>query len=194
MLRKIAIIGTLLAGVLSASPIQITLNLSSGLFDSGVTTPGIDTGTGFVTSGAACTGGGCLTLTSLLPNLNGATFAFTVPSGSATGAGSVLTGTLTQAQRISGLAFTGQSAFNQNASITENISASGVVGFTVPLTGTMVLNWSGNSTTQTRSATGTITLSGDLVASVPEPSTVSMLLAAAGLLIGMRLRLARGQA
>ena len=194
MLRRLAIIGTLLAGVLSASPIQITLNLSSGLFDSGVTTPGVDTGTGFVTSGAACAGGGCLTVTPLLPNLNGATFAFTVPSGSPTGAGSVLTGTLTQAQRISGLAFTGQSAFNQNASITENISASGVVGFTVPLTGTMVLNWSGNSAAQARSATGTITLSGDLVASVPEPSTVSMLLAAAGLLIGMRLRLARGQA
>ena len=194
MLRKLAIIGTLLAGVLSASPIQITLNLSSGLFDRGVTTSGIDTGTGFVTSGAACTGAGCVTVASLLPNLNGATFAFTVPSGSATGAGSVLTGTLTQAQRISGLAFTGQSAFNANASITENISSSGVVGFTVPLTGTMVLNWSGNSTAQTRSATGTIALSGDLVASVPEPSTVSMLLAATGLLIGMRLRLARGQA
>lgn len=194
MLRRLAIIGTLLAGVLSASPIQITLNLSSGLFDSGLTTPGIDTGTGFVTSGAACTGGGCLTLALLLPNLNGATFAFTVPSGSATGAGSVLTGTLTQAQRISGLAFTGQSAFSQNASITENISASGVVGFTVPLTGTMVLNWNGNSTTQTRDATGTITLSGDLVARVPEPSTVSMFLAAAGLLIAIRLRLARIQA
>jgi hypothetical protein len=39
-----------------------------------------------------------------------------------------------------------------------------------------------------------MTLSGDLVASVPEPSTVSMLLAAAVLLIGMRFRLARGQA
>ena len=194
MLRRFAIIGALLTGALSASPIQITLSLTSGIFDSGVTTAGIDTGTGFVTSGAACAGAGCLTVASLLPNLNGATFAFTVPAGSATGAGSVLTGTLTQAQRISGLVFTGQSAFNQNASITENISSSGVVGFTVPLTGTMVLNWSGNSTVQTRSAAGTITLSGDLVASVPEPSTVSMLLAAAGLLIGMRLRLARGQA
>ena len=193
MIRRLAIIGALLAGVLSASPIQITWNLS-GNFDSGVTTLGIDTGTGFSTSGAACTGAGCLTIASLIPTLNGATFAFTVPSGSTTGAGSVLTGTLTQPSRISGLAFTGQSAFNANASITENIAANGVVGFTVPLTGTMVLNWNGNSTTQVRSATGTMTLSGDLVASVPEPSTVSMLLAAAGLLIGMRLRLARGQA
>lgn len=194
MLRRLAIIGALLAGVLSASPIQITLNLSSGAFDNGGTTSGIDTGTGFVTSGAACSGAGCLTVASLLPNLNGATFAFTVPSGSATGAGSVLSGTLTQAQRISGMAFNGQSAFSSSASITENISSSGVVGFTVPLAGTMVLNWNGNSTVQARGATGTITLFGDLVASVPEPSTVSMLLAAAGLLIGMRLRLARGQA
>ena len=64
--------------------------------------------------------------------------------------------------------------FNQNSSFTENVSATGVLGTTVPLSGTLALNWTGNSSTQARNATGSLTLSGDIT-SVPEPSTALLL-------------------
>jgi ligand-binding sensor domain-containing protein len=170
MLQKLMILGTVLGGTLFSSPIQIMLNLSGGTFDRGVTTNNLDTGGTFTTSAAACSGTGCGNLLSPIANLNNLSLAFTVPSGSTTGAGSVLTGSLLQPQDLSGFVFTGQSAFNQTSTITENVGASGVLGQTVPLTGTLTLNWNGNANSQARTATGTITLSGDL-ASVPEPST-----------------------
>jgi hypothetical protein len=103
-----------------------------------------------------------------------------------------LTGTLLQSQNLSGFFFSGQSAFNQNSTITENIGATGILGQTTPLTGTLTLNWSGNSSVQTRTATGTITLSGDISSSdvstaSPEPSTAWMSLSLVGL-VALRYR------
>jgi hypothetical protein len=145
MLQKLMIVGAVFGGTLFASPIQIMLNLSGGTFDRGVTTTGLDTGGTFTTSAASCSGTGCANLLSPIANLNNLSLAFTVPSGSTTGAGSVLTGTLLQPQDLSGFVFTGQSAFSASSTITENVGASGVLGQTVPLTGTLTLNWNGNA-------------------------------------------------
>lgn len=184
MINKLLVLGALLGGALSASPIQITITLSGGQFDSGLTTVNVDTGATFTTASATCTGTGCTAFPSLAA-LNGDTFAFTVPSGSINGSGSILTGTLLA--NLSSFTFGGESAFTANSTITENVSAAGILADLGSFTGTMVLNWSGNSTIQTRAATGTITLMGD-VATIPEPSSVLMLLAPLAGLVAMRFR------
>ena len=173
MLYRIALLGALICASLSAGPVQITINLSGGNFDRGVTTSGVDTGTSFTTSSAACSGAGC-TVFSNISSLNSLLIAFTVPSGSVTGSGSVISGSLVQAQNINGFTFSGQSAFNANSTITENIGATSVLGDAGALTGTLTLNWSGNATSQARAATGTITLSGN-INSTPEPSSALLL-------------------
>jgi len=175
MKYRLAVLGTLLGVMLYADPVQVTISLSGGNFDRGVTSAGSDTGTGFLTASAACTGAGCALISSL-DNLNNDTFGFTVPSGSNNGAGSVLTGSLLPF--LTGFFFEGQSAFSQNSELTENVGASGILGDVGSLTGTLTLTWIGNSAAVARSATGTITLSGDIarVAAVPEPSTALMLL------------------
>lgn len=173
MWHKVGAIGVLLCGTMCAAPVQITITLGGGNFDSGVTTTGVDTGSTFTTSAAACTGAGCASLSSIT-GLNALLSSFTVPTGSLTGSGSVLSGSLVQASNLSGFTFTGESAFNANSNFTENVSATGVLGTVVALTGTYVLNWSGNSAVQARAATGTITLTGD-VSAVPEPSTALLL-------------------
>src|SRR5215467_13836465 len=185
MLQKLVILGTLLGGALFASPIQIMLNLSGGTFDRGVTTSGLDTGGTFLTSAASCSGAGCAGFSFPIANLNNLSFAFTVPSGSSTGAGSVLTGSLLQPQNLSGFFFAGQSAFNQNSTFTENVGANGALGQTGSLTGTLTLNWSGNASSQARAATGTVTLSGD-VTSIPEPSTALLVSFAFAGLVALR--------
>jgi hypothetical protein len=120
--------------------------------------------------------------------LNALIVAFTVPSASNNGIGANITGSLTQPQNLGGFAFTGESAFNLTSSLTENISATSILGLPGALTGTLTLNWSGNASAQTRAATGTITLNGDLVGT-PEPSTALLLsLPFAGLLVSRKLR------
>jgi hypothetical protein len=173
MSYKVLLFSGLLGGTVFAAPIQITINLAGGNFDRGVTTSGTDTGTGFTTASAACSGTGCASLSSI-SSLNSLLASFTVPSGSSNGSGSVLTGSLFQSTNLSGFTFTGESVFNQNSSFTENVSAAAVLGTTVPLTGTLAVTWSGNSSVSARSATGTITLNGD-VATTPEPSTAVLL-------------------
>jgi len=187
MLYRLLLIGGLLGGAALADPMQISISLSGGSFDRGVTTTGLDTGSGFTSASAACSGSGCASLSSL-SSLNGLIASFTVPMGSTNGSGSVLTGSLFQASDLSGFTFTGESAFNQNSSFTENVSATGVLGTAEPLTGTLTLNWSGNSSAQSRSATGTITLNGNL--STPEPSSaVLLLLPIIGLMMRKKVRL-----
>ena len=175
-----------------ASPISITVTLSGGNFDRGVTTSGVDTGVGFTTSGASCVGAGCAGLS--ISSLNSLLLDFTVPSGSGTGSGASFAGsTLVQSLDLNGFFFSGQSAFNQNSSLTESIGATGVLGDAGSLTGTLALNWSGNSSVQTRAATGTITLAGD-VASTPEPSTALLLsLPLVGLIALRKIRAESGQ-
>ena len=180
---------------LSASPIQVTISLSGGSFDRGVTTSGLDTGLTFQTSATSCTGGGCSAISSLLQNLNGDTFAFTVTSASPTGNVSVLTGTLLQSQNLNGFIFNGQSSFTQNSAFSENIGAAGILGNATPLSGTLSLSWSGNSSVQARSATGSIVLNGDVTntaaTNTPEPSTVLLLALSFAGLIAQRLRARR---
>jgi hypothetical protein len=169
MSHKLLALGLLAAGALCAAPVTITISLSGGNFDRGVTTSGVDTGGTFTTSSAACSGSGCLSLSNL-NSLNTLLLSFTVPSGSTTGAGSVVSGSLTQSQNLGGFALTGETSFSQNASINENISANDVVGHLGTFTGSLALSWSGNASAQARAALGTITLTGD-VTSAPEPST-----------------------
>jgi hypothetical protein len=174
MIRTALFLGMIFGAMLCASPIQVTINLTNGTFDQGITTSGSDTGLNFLTSGAACNGAGCGTIAALLGNLNGDSFAFAVHSGSLTGSGSVVTGTLVQSSIVNGFALAGQSAFTANSTLTENIVATGILGFPTQMTGTLVLNWNGNPTSQLRNATGTITLNDDLP-SVPEPSNISLM-------------------
>ncbi|HEY3838782.1 MAG TPA: hypothetical protein VGL72_19530 [Bryobacteraceae bacterium] len=119
--------------------------------------------------------------------MNSDSFGFTVTSGSSNGSVSTTNGTLVQSQNLGGFLFTGESAFNANSSFTENLSATSVVGQAGSFTGTMTLSWSGNATVQARTATGTITLTGD-VATSPEPSTfLTFSLAGLGLMaMGLR--------
>jgi hypothetical protein len=186
MLYRLLLIGGLLGGAALAGPIQITISLSGGFFDRGVTTVGVDTGSGFTSSSAACSGSDCASLSSI-SSLNSLFASFTVPSGSSNGSGSFLTGSLFQPSDLSGFTFTGQSAFSPS-SFTENVSATGVLGTVVPLTGTLTLDWSGNSSIQVRSATGTIALIGNV--NTPEPSTAVLLsLPLIGLMIRKKFRL-----
>jgi hypothetical protein len=173
MSYKLLLFGVFTGVTLCAAPVQITINLAGGNFDRGVTTNSVDTGGSFTTSGTACSGLGCANLLSL-SSLNTLIISFTVPSGSTNGSGSSVTGSLTQSQNINGFIFTGQSAFSQNSSFTENISATGVLGHAGAFTGTLTLNWSGNAAVQARSATGAITLNGD-IAGVPEPASALLI-------------------
>jgi len=187
MSYKLLLLGVFAGIILCAAPVQITISVSGGNFDRGLTTAGVDTGGPFTTSSAACSGTGCASLSNIA-SLNGLIVSFTVPSGSLTGSGSTVTGTLTQAQDLSGFALTGESAFNLTSSLTENISTTGVLGKAAPFTGTLALTWSGNASVQARAATGTITLNGDISA-VPEPSTALLLsLPLIGLTLRKRLR------
>lgn len=186
-MNKLVILGALLGGTLCASPIQITISLTGGQFDQGVTATNTDTGATFTTASAACTGAGCSVFPSLAA-LNGDAFSFTVPAGSSDGSGSILTGSLLS--NLTSFSFTGQSAYNQNSTITENIAATGILGDAGSFTGTLVLNWTGNAGVQARSATGTITLTGD-VSTVPEPSTVLMLFVPLAGVVAMRFRSAQ---
>jgi hypothetical protein len=184
MSHKLLALGVLAAGALCAAPVTITITLSGGTFDRGVTSGPLDTGSGFTTSLASCTGAGCASLSNLT-SLNTLLLSFTGPSGSTTGIGSTVSGSLTQPQDIAGFALTGQTAFSQNASIAENISATGVLGDPGALTGSLALSWNGNSSVQARAATGTITLAGN-VASSPEPSTVLLLSLSIPVLLAFR--------
>ena len=178
MSYRLFLAGVLLAGRAYSAPIQVTINLSGGSYDRGVTTPTLDTEATFTTATAYCTGAGCPNA-SFITALNNLLFGFSVPSASATGAGASLTGSLLG--HISAFTFTGQNSYSQNASFSENIAATGIDGVVGSLTGTFDLSFSGNSTQQARSATGTITLTGDVAASqqalaaVPEPSTITFL-------------------
>jgi hypothetical protein len=174
MIRTVLILGTTFSAMLCASTIQVTINLTNGTFDQGKTTSGSDTGLNFLTSGAACTGNGCGTITAMLGNLNNDSFGFTVAPGSVDGSGSVVTGTLVQSSNVNGFALAGEAAYTANSTLTENIVATGILGITTPITGTLVLNWNGNPTSQLRNATGTITLNDDLPG-VPEPSNISLM-------------------
>jgi len=189
MSYKLVLLGVFAGITLCAAPVQITVSLSGGNFDRGITTSGVDTGGTFTTASAACSGTGCASLSNIA-SLNGLLVSFTVPSGSLTGSGSTVTGTLTQAQNLNGLALTGESVFNLTSSLTENISATGVLGTAGAFTGTLALTWSGNASVQTRSATGTITLNGDVTtSSTPEPATALLLsFPIAGLLAFRKLR------
>src|SRR3954463_8449780 len=109
MSYKLLLVGLLGGITLCAAPVQITLSLSGGNFDRGLTTSGVDTGGAFTTASAACSGGGCASLSNIA-SLNGLIVSFTVPSGSVNGSGSSVTGSLTQAQNVSGFTFTGESA------------------------------------------------------------------------------------
>ena len=176
MTYKSLLFACLMCSSMYASPITITLNLTGGSFDTGNTTPGVDTGSGFSVSSATCSGIGCASLPSTT-GLEGLLVNFTVPTGSTTGAGSTATGTEFASLKINAFTLTGapvSPAFDANSSFTENVAATGVLGTVVLLTGTIQLNWNGNSAVQARSATGTIVLNGD-VAAVPEPSTVGLL-------------------
>ena len=176
MTYKSLLFACLMCSSMYASPITITLNLTGGSFDTGNTTPGVDTGSGFSVSSATCSGIGCASLPSTT-GLEGLLVNFTVPTGSTTGTGSTATGTEFASLKINAFTLKGapvSPAFDANSSFTENVAATGVLGTVVPLTGTIQLNWNGNSAVQARSATGTIVLNGD-VAAVPEPSTVGLL-------------------
>ena len=187
MIKNILILGTLFGGSLIAGPVTITINVAGGNFDRGVTTSGLDTGSGFLTSSAGCVGAGCSAISSSIAALNSDSFGFTVTSGSSNGSVSTTNGTLVGSSNLSGFLFTGQNAFNANSSFIENISATGVLGQLSSLTGTLNLTWSGNSGAQARSASGTITLTGN-IATAPEPSTgLTLSLAALGFL-AMRFR------
>ena len=190
MSYKLLAVGLFVGGALYASPVQITISLSGGTFDRGVTTSTVDTGGSFSMSSAACSGTGCVSFSNIA-SLNAFILSFTVPSGSSTGSGSSLSGTLAQSQGLNGLLFTGQSAFNQNSSITENLSTASVLGQPGAFTGTLALSWSGNASVQARAATGTLTLNGD-VASAPEPASALLLsFPLVGLLASRRLRRSR---
>ncbi len=182
MTYKLLVLGIFAGATLYASPVQITISLSGGSFDRGVTTSGVDTGSGtFTTASAACAGAGCVNISNLT-GLNGLTLLFSVPSGSSNGSGSTESGTLVQSSKLSGFTLTGQSSFSQNASFIENISATGILGQLDALTGTLALTWSGNSTVQAKSATGLITLNGD-IASTPEPASALLFAVPFGLLV-----------
>ena len=189
MSYKLLLLGVFAGITLCAAPVQITISVSGGNFDRGLTTAGVDTGGPFTTSSAACSGTGCASLSNIA-SLNGLIVSFTVPSGSLTGSGSSVTGTLTQAGNLSGFTFTGESAFNLTSSLTENISTTGVLGHAGAFTGTLALTWSGNASVQARAATGTITLNGDVTTTpTPEPTTALLLsFPIAGLLAFRKLR------
>ena len=191
MIYKLALLGACFSGMVWAAPVQITISLSGGTFDRGVTTTGDDTGNSFTTSATTCTGAGCSSLSNL-SSLNSLLFDFVVPSGSSNGAGAVLSGSLVQSQKLSPFVFTGQSAFNQNSTFTENVSVTGILAFPSSLTGTLALTWSGNASVQARAATGTITLTGDVT--TPEPSTALLLVLPIACLLAIRKTVARRRA
>ena len=185
MTRNVLMLGALLGGIAHAGPVSITINLSAGNFDRGVTAANVDTAVGFVTAGAACSGAGCASLS--ISSLNSLLLSFTVASGSLTGAGASFSGSsLTQSSDLGGFFFSGQSAFNGNSTFTENVGASGVLGESGALTGSLTLNWNGNATVQARAATGTLSLSGDVTNVVPEPSPALLLSLPVAALIALR--------